>query len=75
MQIDQILFNLSQQKPFFKSEKEFQNYLGDEIKKNGFVCEKSSNYLGQKVDILVKDSRFNVLYAIQLRHKTALLSG
>lgn len=74
MQIDQILINLSQQKPFFKSEKEFQNYLGDEIKKNGFVCEKSSNYLGQKVDILVKDSSFNVLYAIQLRHKTALLS-
>ncbi|AMX00376.1 hypothetical protein [Rummeliibacillus stabekisii] len=74
MQIDQILINLSKQKTFFKSEKEFQHHLSDEIKKNGFVCEKSSNYLGQKVDILVKDSSFNVLCAIQLRHKTALLS-
>ena len=70
MQIDQILNNPANQKPYFKFEKEFQDNLSEEIKKNGFICEKSSNYQGQNVDILVEDSSLNILYAIQICHET-----
>jgi len=75
MQIEEVLKNLSVHKPYFKSEKEFQLTLSNQIEKVGLITGVNSSYLGQKVDILVKDPNKNdISHAIQLRHKTAYLS-
>jgi hypothetical protein len=74
MNVEKILKSLAHKKPIFRSEKELQYALSDEIESLGFKCQRNGTVLGSKVDILVEDSDGGY-FAIHLRNKTAKFSA
>jgi hypothetical protein len=70
--IDEVLKSLSEKRPVFRSEKDFQEALCNEIRLAGNHSEKGKNIHGTKVDLYWEEKGQEVV--VQLRHKMKKLS-
>jgi hypothetical protein len=70
--IEEVLKSLSEKRQVFRSEKDFQEALCNEIRLAGNHCEKGKNIHGTRVDLYWEENGQEVV--VQLRHKTKKLS-
>ncbi len=72
LKIEEVMTSLSKIRPIFRSEKDFQDALQEEIKTKVPHCEKNKIVNGIKVDLWWVENGKEV--SVQLRHKTKKLA-